>query len=71
MRQFVGYCHVMTTRAVLFQDHFWEMAEWLPLSQVQLEPDSEGMETTIKIEVWLCRKNDFEEFTERKAENAG
>ena len=49
-----GQIHAMTDRAVLFSDDGdRDGAEWLPLSQVEVEKHSHGV-ATITLTAWLA-----------------
>ena len=63
MNTFEGYIHMATARAVLFQSHFWGAPLWLPMSQIEINHDYDGMEKVVKVAGWLCRKKQLLEFT--------
>lgn len=59
---FVGIVHMHTAKAILFTDHFWLHARWLPKSQVIIVDYDD--ETVIKASEWICGKNQIHEFEE-------
>ena len=53
-------------KAVLFQDHFWHMSEWLPRSQLTIKEFIGYDEYLLKLSSWIADKKNIHEFEERK-----
>lgn len=50
-------------RAFVFQGDGWEQKEFLPLSQIEIIPQTDSEENgrcTVKIPMWLARKNGWD-----------
>lgn len=60
MPQFLGVIEAETPKAILFRDHFWSEALWLPKSQCTILDRSDG-EVLIQVTEWLARKNNLSE----------
>lgn len=66
MNQFIGYVLASTTRAILFQDHFWHQPEWFPRSQITvMPPEPDNTEFRFTASDWICQQKEVEEFQER------
>jgi hypothetical protein len=63
LNQFTGGIVFRTAKAVLFWDYYWEEPQWLPRSAIKMEIEPLHDEVTIQIDHWLCRKNEWIEFT--------
>lgn len=63
--EFLGGVVFRTAKAVLFQDHFWEGPEWMPLSQIQLVQDAGVAEYSVKASQWICTAKGIREFEYR------
>lgn len=61
--EFIGRLFFQTAKAILFQDHFWTAAEWMPKSQIRNESDPETPdEIKITAAQWICTQKNIREF---------
>jgi hypothetical protein len=60
--ELLGVVERETPKAILFRNHGWENAQWIPTSQIKnsqkTSPDSD--ELAIEVAGWLAEKNDWE-----------
>ena len=63
---FIGYVEAETDRALLFQDHWWHYAEWLPKTQISVLHDFDTHEVMVQASPWICGVKNLIEFKERK-----
>lgn len=68
MVTFEGYLLRTTARAVLFHGHYWGGALWLPMSQIEMEPDGDLGAVVVKVRPWLTSKKGLMEFSHYSAE---
>lgn len=66
--QFIGFILGHTNKAVLFQDHYWHVPDWMPRSQIDLYYDPESIEATILASEWICGQKKMQEYQERTEE---
>lgn len=59
---FEGTIHVITSKALLFQCHYWEGPVWFPRSQTAIRPDGDEW-VIIEVQDWLTKKRGILEFT--------
>jgi len=69
MSEFIGYVLADTNRAILFQDHFWHLPDWMPKSQVDIIRYHDTLEVQITASAWIVGKKGMREFTERTPED--
>lgn len=62
MTTFEGIILNRTTRAIMFQSHYWGAGMWFPSSQTEVLED-EGMSVVVRVKDWLCSKKGLLEFT--------
>lgn len=70
---FEGYVLARSPKAVLFQGHYWGGALWLPISQIQMEPDG-PVSVVVQMKDWLAGKRDLREcetYTEEDIKTRG
>ena len=64
--QFIGYVVGETPRAILFIDHFWFEADWMPKSQITTTRHYNSTEVVIEASAWICKQKGIREFNERE-----
>lgn len=67
MMVFEGSILFSTSSAILFQGNYWWGPLWLPRSQCFVIPDGDDG-VVVKVKLWLCKKNQLEEFVEYNEE---
>lgn len=58
---FEGFVIETSPKAVLFHGHYWDIAVWLPMSQITVTNDDETSKI-VKVRGWLAKKNNLVEF---------
>lgn len=58
---FEGTIEAQSTKAILFHGVYWEVALWLPRSQIEVFNDEDSF--VIEVSGWLSGKNNLNEFT--------
>lgn len=66
MNSFLGYIVHETQKAILFWDHFWHCADWMPKSQIIINRSDETVEVEVVATNWICEVKGVEEFKERE-----
>jgi hypothetical protein len=60
-----GHIEATSMKAILFQADYWEKAEWLPRSQIEIisqgKDEEDREQFTVRVKEWLARKNGWNE----------
>jgi hypothetical protein len=65
--RFEGRIEQTSSKAILFQSHYWDAPLWFPMSQIRIFPDGEFFHV-IDVRDWLTDKRNILEFTPYAAE---
>lgn len=57
----IGYISVDTSKAILFDAHYWIESSWLPKSQITIFREIDTHEVRVQVESWLASKNNWSE----------
>lgn len=69
MATFEGYIVFETTKAIMFEGHYWHQPAFLPKSQIFVYRGLGTEEVVLEVKDWLVCKNDWDEFKEWEGED--